>query len=115
MISSLIWSPLCTLIDCGSSRWTPEAILWEVRRARTDHIRMLAPTRRYLLILLAVCPLAMATSAGAEHSTSWINPTVGDWFIADNWNNGVPGYDSIATIGWRDDLIGTVLIKERLA
>ena len=64
---------------------------------------MLAITRRHLLILLAVCP-AMATSAGADSSTSWVNPTLGDWFIASNWNNGVPAYGSTATIGWRDDL-----------
>jgi T5SS/PEP-CTERM-associated repeat protein len=69
---------------------------------------MLAIKRRHLLILLAVCSLAMATRAVAEDVyTRWTNPSLGDWFIASNWDNGVPvPIFGIAAIGR-----GTVLIN----
>ena len=52
---------------------------------------------RILFLTLLMC-IAWRATAGAAGVTYWRNASLGDWFIASNWTNGVPDAASTALI-----------------
>ena len=53
-------------------------------------------SKRFSAAILAA--LLLLASAQAGFASTWTNPSLGDWFIAGNWDTGVPNSSTSALI-----------------
>lgn len=58
----------------------------------------LASIRPGLCIVLLFVWAASASRASAQTLAGWVNPSIGNWFVADNWNPNIPNSGTIAGI-----------------
>ncbi|HVF73346.1 MAG TPA: autotransporter-associated beta strand repeat-containing protein [Chthoniobacterales bacterium] len=65
------------------------------------------PSSRFAGFKWLGASLLLLLFAGAGYASYWINPSVGDWFISTNWDEGVPSQDTYAVVNNG----GTILIS----